>query len=123
MTRLQVRRLTVKIGSTVACHDLSDGGLGVALAEMAMAGEIGAKITPKNGDIPLHAWLFGEDQGRYVLVTNEPETVLHIASDADVSATTIGSTGGASLSIEGAGRVTVAELIDVHQGWFPTYMA
>ena len=49
-----------------AAHDLSEGGLGVALAEMALAGDLGATIEPTS-DIPVHAFLFGEDQGRYLL--------------------------------------------------------
>ena len=47
-----------------AVHDLSDGGLAVALAEMAMAGGIGATIAAEGLE---HAFFFGEDQGRYVL--------------------------------------------------------
>src|SRR5262252_1907339 len=48
-----------------AVHDLSDGGLAVALAEMAMASGIGAKLDPARA--PAHAFWFGEDQARYVV--------------------------------------------------------
>ena len=50
-----------------ACHDVSDGGLLVAVAEMAMAGLIGVRLSTGPRDIPGHAFWFGEDQGRYLL--------------------------------------------------------
>ena len=49
------------------CHDVADGGLLVAVAEMALAGGLGATLRRRPTASPLHAWLFGEDQGRYVL--------------------------------------------------------
>ena len=52
-------------GRVSACHDLSDGGLLVALAEMAMAGGIGATLD--GSDRVETGWLFGEDQARYLL--------------------------------------------------------
>ena len=60
-----------------AVHDLSDGGLAVALAEMAMAGGIGATIAAEG---PEHAFFFGEDQGRYVL-TAAPAEAAAIAEE------------------------------------------
>ena len=53
-------------GQATAVHDLSDGGLLVALAEMAMASGIGAELEAPSGQLP-HAFWFGEDQGRYVI--------------------------------------------------------
>ncbi len=55
----------IRSGRVSACHDLSDGGLAVALAEMCIASNLGAKVAP--GDGARHALLFGEDQARYVL--------------------------------------------------------
>ena len=55
----------IRGGMVSAVHDLSDGGLAVALAEMAMAGNIGASVEA-DGRLS-HAFFFGEDQGRYVL--------------------------------------------------------
>ena len=49
-----------------AVHDISDGGLLVAIAEMALAGGIGVQLFPYEGKLPAHAAWFGEDQGRYV---------------------------------------------------------
>ena len=109
------------------CHDLSDGGLLVALAEMALAGEVGAEITPPgNGGeaaTPLHGWLFGEDQGRYLLATGDPDAVLANARAAGVPARRIGTSGGMSLKIAGVGAISIDRLRAAHEGWLPAYMA
>src|SRR6185369_10257837 len=59
-------RALIQSGRVTACHDISDGGLAIALAEMAMAGNCGARIAPVPPD-QAHGWLFGEEQARYVL--------------------------------------------------------
>ena len=53
-------------GLVGAAHDLSDGGLAVAAAEMALAGNVGVEIGADPG-IGSNGWFFGEDQGRYLL--------------------------------------------------------
>ena len=60
-------RALILDGTATAAHDLSDGGLLVALAEMAMAAGIGAHADAAPADIPAHAHWFGEDQARYVV--------------------------------------------------------
>jgi phosphoribosylformylglycinamidine synthase len=103
----------------LACHDLSDGGLLVALAEMAMAGGIGATL-----DLPSDAGLlFGEDQGRYIIVTNAAEMVESRAGAAHVPVRRIGVTGGDALELSGQGAIAVAELKTAHEEWLPSYMA
>src|SRR5439155_24885886 len=59
-------RALIREGRVSAVHDLSDGGLAVAVAEMAMAGAVGATLEAPAGT-PAHALLFGEDQGRYLV--------------------------------------------------------
>ncbi|MHA1568448.1 MAG: phosphoribosylformylglycinamidine synthase subunit PurL, partial [Alphaproteobacteria bacterium] len=86
-------RAQIAAGIVGACHDLSDGGLAVALAEMALAGDIGASLDAGiAGDTPLHAFLFGEDQGRYLLTTAEENMpdFLAAAAAANVPASRIG---------------------------------
>jgi phosphoribosylformylglycinamidine synthase len=120
-----VRRL-IADGRVSACHDVSDGGVYVALAEMAMAGLMGARIDPPAGgerEIPLHAWLFGEDQARYVITTAEAETVLGLAAEAGVPAHRIGTTGGEALTVTGADAISVSSLRRTHETWLPAYMA
>ena len=113
-------------GVLSACHDVSDGGLGVALAEMAMASEIGADIGVEIDialNIPAHGWAFGEDQGRYLVTTAAPDTVIAAAEAAGVVAQTIGTTGGAALTLPQSRPISVAELRVTHERWLPDYMA
>ena len=55
-------RAQIQNGNITACHDISDGGLFITLAEMAMASGHGMDIALNNGGIPIHAYGFGEDQ-------------------------------------------------------------
>lgn len=106
-------------------HDLSDGGLAVALAEMAMAGNIGAVLPDCPLDVPCHAYLFGEDQGRYLLAV-DPDTVpdlLYSAAAQGIDAALIGITGADSLTLPGDEIISVADLRARHEAWLPNYMA
>ncbi len=106
-------------------HDLSDGGLAVALAEMAMAGGIGAALPEVPQGVPTHAYLFGEDQARYLLAV-DPETapdLLYSASAQGIPATVIGVTGNDHLTLPHGETISVAALRETHEGWLPAYMA
>ncbi|HUK58180.1 MAG TPA: phosphoribosylformylglycinamidine synthase subunit PurL [Stellaceae bacterium] len=114
-------RSEILAGRVSACHDLSDGGLLVALAEMAMAGGIGASIAIP-GALPAHAYLFGEDQARYLIVTARPEEMAKGAARAGVALTRLGLTGGDALTVAGAGAISVQELRRINEAWLPAYM-
>jgi phosphoribosylformylglycinamidine synthase subunit PurL len=112
----------IRGGKVSAVHDLSDGGLAVALAEMAMAGGIGASVQ---ADGPEHAFFFGEDQGRYIL-TAPPAESAAIAEEAkrlDVPLSRIGVTGGETLRLGGAAAVALAALAEAYESWLPDYMS
>ncbi|MGO9787809.1 MAG: phosphoribosylformylglycinamidine synthase subunit PurL [Stellaceae bacterium] len=109
-------------GKVSACHDLSDGGFLAALAEMAMAGGIGADLALPES-LPAHAFLFGEDQARYLLVTPAPDALLAAASKADVPASIVGKTGGDALTLSNGNAISVAELRRINEAWLPAYMA
>ena len=88
-------RAQIAAGAVTACHDVSDGGLAVALAEMALAGATGAAIerpgdsgtaNPEAALAPLHAWLFGEDQARYIVTVSDAGPLLDAARSAGVPA-------------------------------------
>jgi phosphoribosylformylglycinamidine synthase len=110
-------------GAVVSVHDLSDGGLAVALAEMAMAGRIGAVLAAPGADSPA-VW-FGEDQARYLLAVapEKADAVLAQAKSAGVPAALIGETGGEVLKLGAAAPVLVRDLLEAHEGWMPSYMA
>ena len=118
-----VRQL-IQDGQVLACHDVSDGGLLVAVAEMAMASadRIGAALDAPS-TLPLHAWCFGEDQGRYVLEVSDDDlvSVLEAAEEHEVNARVIGKTGGHVISVGGR-AVAVDELKTINEGWMPAFM-
>ena len=117
-----VRRL-IRAGSVTAVHDLSDGGLAVGLAEMTLARGIGATIEiGAIGDLPSHAALFGEDQGRYLVSCKETEAGAILAAAGAVPIGRIGTTGGTALLLPGAAPIEVAEIRRVRDAWMPDYM-
>jgi phosphoribosylformylglycinamidine synthase len=77
-----------------AVHDCADGGAAVAVAEMALAGKIGMTMTVVPQIPNPAAILFGEDQGRYVVTTTDPDRVRALANEAQLFAVPIGTTGG-----------------------------
>jgi phosphoribosylformylglycinamidine synthase len=121
-----VREL-IRSGTATAVHDLSDGGLAVGLAEMAIASGIGANVVDVDGHDPiLH--FFGEDQGRYLVTVNldpqgdELAALWQKAETLGIFAPWIGTTGGDALVLGAARPVSVAALKAAHEGWFPSYM-
>ncbi len=103
----------IEAGRVSACHDVADGGLFVAIAEMALAGGVGATLDPPPGDTPAHAWLFGEDQGRYV-VAAPPAEAAAILAEAGVPARAVGRTGGSALTVPGDEPISLSELREAH---------
>ena len=116
-------RSLIETGTITTAHDVSGGGLGVALAEMAMASNIGATIEPSESAPTLHGWLFGEDQARYLIATSDAETVLAKAEAAGVHAKKIGRTGGKQLTVGGQATISVEELAASHNDWLPDFMS
>ncbi|MCZ8124815.1 MAG: phosphoribosylformylglycinamidine synthase subunit PurL [Tagaea sp.] len=104
-----------------ACHDASDGGILCAIAEMALAGRKGADLAPARAD---NAYLFGEDQARYVIATAKPEKVLALAKAARVPVEIVGRvSSGPSLTLAGRVLISVEALRAVHENWLPHYMS
>jgi len=118
-------RTLILDGIATAAHDLSDGGLLVALTEMAIASGIGAKLNAAPADVLAHAYWFGEDQARYLVTVpaDKLDAVLARSRDASVLVERIGMTGGNDLAITGEAPVAVARLRDAFESWLPNYMA
>jgi phosphoribosylformylglycinamidine synthase len=106
-------------GWITACHDVSEGGQLVTIAEMAIAGNIGATLDIST-DV---ARAFGEDQARYIItVPNEyAERILTRAPEQGVSAIAIGETGGDAINI-GAASIKLNELRESYEGTLPNFM-
>ena len=117
-------RSLILAGRVDAAHDLSDGGLAVALAEMAMASKIGARVTVDAGPQP-HAFWFGEDQARYLVTATQDEAarIAAEAAGAHVPVLTLGVTGGDAVALTGEAPVAISTLAHAHEDWLPAYMA
>jgi phosphoribosylformylglycinamidine synthase subunit PurL len=112
----------IRSGAVSAVHDLSDGGLAVALAEMAMAGGVGASVEAEG---PAHAFFFGEDQGRFVVTAAQVQRAA-IAEEArrrNVPLSRIGVTGGDSLRLGDAAPLALAALAEAYESWLPDFMS
>ena len=112
-------RAQILAGRITACHDISDGGLLVAVAEMTLAGKMGAEIGT-SGDT---AFWFGEDQARYVVTAADPAALLEAAANSGVPAASLGRTGGATLTVPGARPISLEALREAHESWLPRMMA
>ncbi|WP_353859446.1 phosphoribosylformylglycinamidine synthase subunit PurL [Azospirillum formosense] len=110
-------------GLVVSSHDIQDGGLLVTVAEMAMAGGIGANLSGLDGADA--GTLFGEDQGRYVLAVraDKAAAVQEKAKAAGVPVSVLGKTNGTALTGRGGEAITIARLKKANEAWLPGYMA
>jgi phosphoribosylformylglycinamidine synthase len=116
-----VRSLILQ-GKIAACHDISDGGLLVAVAEMALAGDTGVLLTTSGGS---HEYWFGEDQARYILAAQPAEvaTIFSQANLAGITAAPIGHAEGADLTLPGCIAISLGDLRAAHEGFFQTWFA
>ena len=117
-----VQRL-ISSGYVTACHDLSDGGLGLALAEMVIKSKHGMRIK-LIGKTPAHAELFGEDQARY-LIAVRPE-IVHIieqeAEKANVKTSIMGQVTGSDFVVDGLISLSAEKLEQAYEHWFADFM-
>jgi phosphoribosylformylglycinamidine synthase len=120
-------RALIADGLMRACHDLSDGGLAIAAAEMALASDVGVQLGYQ-GDLSDAQFLFGEDQARYLagLATNRMEEFDKRARAAGAPYLVVGEAGGREISFLGASgnreRVSLEDLRKAHESWLPAYM-
>ena len=105
-------------------HDISDGGLVAALADMALASRIGCKIELPR-EVEAHVALFAEDQARYVVTCRpmDAHPLLSAAEDAGIPAARIGTVTGSGLIVMGEASISLNKLREAHEGWFPGYMS
>ena len=111
-----------------AVHDVSDGGAGVAMAEMALAGGMGFRMMVVPQIANPGAILFGEDQGRYLVTTGDATAVVARARAAGLIAIPVGIVGGDAVAFDvvdrgGVQSVSLDTLRAAHEGAFPAMMA
>ncbi len=113
----------IAAGRVDTCHDLSDGGLLVALAEMAMASGIGASVGQAAIADAVGFW-FGEDQARYLIAVpkDQAQAIVDEARASGITIAELGKTGGTRLVLDDKDGIAVAKLRAAHEGWFPDFM-
>jgi phosphoribosylformylglycinamidine synthase len=116
-------RALIGDGIVTAVHDVSDGGVLVAVAEMAMASGIGATLSV--AERHAHAFWFGEDQSRYVVTVPaaQIDAVIARVEAAAAPVRRLGITGGDALMLPGERPMLVANLRERFESWLPAYMA
>ena len=83
-------------GLVSAAHDLSDGGLAIAAADMALAADLGVTLTGEGA-----GWFFGEDQARYLVACTaaKADALVALFAENGVPAAKVGSVGGDALTL------------------------
>jgi phosphoribosylformylglycinamidine synthase subunit PurL len=114
----------IESGAVKTVHDVSDGGLLVALAEMALAGARGFRYEP-NPALAAHAAAFGEDQGLYLIAASAKvaEDIVKRAEAAGLPARIAARVEGDAVSVPGEEPLPLAKLRDAHEGWLPGFMS
>ena len=117
-----VRKL-IENGVVAVCHDLSDGGLAAAAADLALASGVGVMLTnPTN--LPDTAFLFAEDQARYLIALSpgRADDLFEAADAAGVPAEPVGMAGGCEIAFKDS-AVDIVDLRAAYEGWLPAFMS
>jgi len=119
-----VRALVIS-GAVSAVHDVSDGGVLVAIAEMALSSNRGVTLEPAPGGVPAHASWFGEDQARYVVAASpdKADAIHKAAAVAEVPVRVLGTVEGDAIALGGEAPLLLSTLKAAHEDWLPRFMA
>ena len=113
----------ITAGQITTCHDIGDGGLLVAVAEMALSGAVGAALSHPDGDTVL-AWAFGEDQARYIVQVDDAEAFAALLAEQAIDGCQIGTTlAHQTLTVGQNVTISIEELRTRHEGKLPQMMA
>ena len=104
--------LLIANGVVSAVHDVSDGGLLVAVTEMALASGIGATLQPLDTTVA-----FGEGQGRYIVTVADAK----VLESLGVAMTSVGKTGGDAVVLNGS-SIALCDLRAAHESFFKDWM-
>ena len=117
-------RAMIAEGIVQVCHDLSDGGLACAAAEVALASDMGVALHPAPEETAAR-WFFGEDQGRYLLCAapGRELDLIEAAEAHSVALAAVGLAGGCEVAFGPDDAVDLADLRAAHEGWLPAYMS
>jgi phosphoribosylformylglycinamidine synthase II len=110
-------RSQIETGQLTVVHDLSDGGLIGAAADIALASDIGLTLNAAD-----HGQLFGEDQARYLIAAPNPDDIIAAAREAGLPVSLVGKAGGTAFAAEGLFSIPMAHLREIHEGWMPGWI-
>ena len=117
-----VKKLIRQTNGVIGCHDLSEGGVGLSLAELCINNNMGVKIEiPKKFISNPEKWIFGEDQSRYILIVEENFDIKKYI-DKEVDIERLGIVKGASLEFTNCFEIPVKSLIKLNNKWFNEYL-
>ena len=107
----------------LSCHDVSSGGLIIALSEMVMSSEIGVKIEKPKKLRNLNEYFFGEDQGRYILEIKPENTkkIENFLKENDIYFENIGRTQEKYFEIVGEMKIDTNALFKINNQWYNNY--
>jgi len=111
----------------LSCKDISDGGLGIALAEMCIMSNVGCIIN-KPENININSWLYGEDQGRYIIISDEnnSSTIVNEANKSNINTSIIGKITGNNFTITVNNintEISIEKLTNLRNNWFSNYFS
>ena len=114
----------IDLNLVVSCHDVSLGGILIAVSKMCIKGNKGIKINPLKGLINKFEYFFGEDQARYIIEINSTniKKVSEILNNNSVHFDDLGVVDKNILSFENDIKLPIEELSNAHTYWLKRYM-
>ena len=109
------------------CKDISDGGLAIALAEICITSNVGCEVQ-KPDKININSWLYGEDQGRYIVISEKTNTgkIIIEAKKRNILVSSIGKITDEGFAIkhnEKKQEISIENLSNLRNNWFNNYFA
>ena len=109
------------------CKDISDGGLAIALAEICIMSNLGCELQ-KPDKININSWLYGEDQGRYIVISEKTNTgkIIIEAKKRNILVSSIGKITDEGFAIkhnEKKQEISIENLSNLRNNWFNNYFA
>ncbi len=114
-------REMIEGGRLTCVHDLSDGGLVGAAADMALASDCGVVLDASSAT-HAHVLLFAEDQARYLVAVPNPQEVLAAAREAGLHASVVGHAKGDAFASTDLFSIPMAHLREMHESWMPAWI-
>ncbi|KAK0332330.1 hypothetical protein LTR94_025322 [Friedmanniomyces endolithicus] len=108
-------------GELTVVHDLSDGGLIGAAADLVLASDVGVTLDASSA-AHAHIFLFGEDQARYLVAVTDADALIAKAREAGIHASVVGRAGGDAFASTDLFSIPVAHLREWHEGWMPGWI-